>query len=169
VRLRPPAGDEQRASCACWTSLSRNKSAPGSCWTKSPAFGGDDRLREAHREAVTAALAQLETYTHARLGGDIPAERTGAFVVAKFEHDTARPIDGYAAPKLHTHAVVFNMTERSDGSTRSLESRALFDTQQFATGIYQSELTVRLRSLGYELEQGKSGAPEIKGITREYN
>ena len=130
--------------------------------------GGDDRVRKAHREAVTAALAQLETYTHARLGGNTPAERTGAFVAAKFEHDTARPVDGYAAPQLHTHAVVFNMTERSDGSTRSLESRALFDTQQFATAIYQSELTVRLRSLGYELEQGKSGAPEIKGITRAY-
>ena len=29
-----------------------------------------------------------------------------------FEHDIARPGDGYAAPQLHTHAVVFNVTER---------------------------------------------------------
>jgi hypothetical protein len=27
--------------------------------------------------------------------------------VVTFEHDTARPVDGYAAPQLHTHAVIF--------------------------------------------------------------
>jgi conjugative relaxase-like TrwC/TraI family protein len=130
--------------------------------------GGDDRVRIAHREAVTEALAQLETYTHARMGGNREAQRTGAFLAAKFEHDTARPVDGYAAPQLHTHAVIFNMTRDATGATRSLESRALMETQQFATAVYQAELTVRLRALGYEIEPGKSGAPEIKGYTREY-
>jgi len=42
----------------------------------------------------------------------------------------------------------------------------LFDSQQFATAIYQSELTYRLRNLGYEIEAGRSGAPEIKGYTQ---
>ena len=56
--------------------------------------GGDDRVREAHRDAVTAALTELERYTHARIGGKHPAEPTGRFVAAKFEHDTARPVDG---------------------------------------------------------------------------
>ena len=74
--------------------------------------GGDDRVREAHREAVNVALNELERYTQARIGGNHPAETTGQFVAAKFEHDTARPVDGYAAPQLHTHAVIFNMTER---------------------------------------------------------
>ncbi|HTU43064.1 MAG TPA: relaxase domain-containing protein [Candidatus Aquilonibacter sp.] len=41
-------------------------------------------------------------------------------------------------------------------------------TQQFATAIYQSELTYRLRQLGYEITTGRSGAPEIKGYTQEY-
>ena len=79
--------------------------------------GGDDRVREAHRQAVTTALTELERYTQARIGGNHAAETTGKFVAAKFEHDTARPVDGYAAPQLHTHAVIFNMTERADGST----------------------------------------------------
>ena len=79
-----------------------------------------------------------------------------------------RPVDGYAAPQLHTHAVVFNLTQMDDGSTRALQPRALFDSQQFATAVYQSELTYRLRNLGYELESGRSGAPEIKGYSREY-
>lgn len=130
--------------------------------------GGDDRVREAHRAAVDTALSELERYTQARLGGNRPAETTGAFVVAKFEHDTARPVDGYAAPQLHTHAVIFNVTERENDQTRALQERALFESQQFATAVYQSELTYRLRSLGYEIASGRSGAPEIKGYSQEY-
>jgi conjugative relaxase-like TrwC/TraI family protein len=130
--------------------------------------GGDDRVREAHRSAVTTALSELERYTHARVGGNNAPEATGKFIAAKFEHDTARPVDGYAAPQLHTHAVIFNVTERSDGSPRALQERALFDSQQFATAVYQSELTFQLRNLGYQLETGRSGAPEIKGYSPEY-
>jgi conjugative relaxase-like TrwC/TraI family protein len=130
--------------------------------------GGDDRVREAHREAVNAALTELERYTQARIGGNHVAETTGQFIAATFEHDTARPVDGYAAPQLHTHAVVFNMTERENGTMRALQPRSLFESQQFATAIYQSHLTYKLRSLGYEIEPGKSGAPEIKGYTQEY-
>ncbi len=130
--------------------------------------GGDDRVRVAHREAVTIALSELERYTQARIGGNHPAETTGKFIAAKFEHDTARPVDGYAAPQLHTHAVVFNMTERENGSSRALQPQSLFATQQFATAVYQAELMYRLRNLGYEIQPGKSGAPDIKGYSQEY-
>ena len=130
--------------------------------------GGDDRIRAAHAEAVTIALTELERYTQARIGGNRPAETTGQFIAAKFEHDLSRPVDGYAAPQLHTHAVIFNVTERENGQTRALQERGYFDTQQFATAVYQSELTFRLRQLGYEIEAGRSGAPEIKGYSVEY-
>ena len=130
--------------------------------------GGDDRVREAHRQAVTTALTELERYTQARIGGNRAAETTGKFVAAKFEHDTARPVDGYAAPQLHTHAVIFNMTERADGTTRAVQPQSYFDSQQFATAVYQSELMYRLSRLGYEITPGRSGAPEIKGYTQEY-
>ena len=130
--------------------------------------GGDDRVREAHREAINIALNELERYTQARIGGNNPAETTGKFVAAKFEHDTARPVDGYSAPQLHTHVVIFNMTERDNGKMRALQPHSLFESQQFATAVYQSHLTYKLRSLGYEIEAGKSGAPDIKGYTQEY-
>jgi conjugative relaxase-like TrwC/TraI family protein len=130
--------------------------------------GDDDRVREAHRESVRVALDQLEHYTQARIGGNHPAETTGKFVAAKFEHDTARPVDGYVAPQLHTHAVVFNLTERDNGQPRAIQPQSLFASQQFATAIYQSELTYKLRQLGYEITTGRSGAPEIKGYTQEY-
>lgn len=130
--------------------------------------GGDERVREAHRESVRVALDQLEHYTQARIGGNHPPETTGKFIAARFEHDTARPVDGYVAPQLHTHSVVFNITERSNGETRALQERGLFQSQQFATAVYQSELTYRLRQFGYEITTGRSGAPEIKGYTQEY-
>ena len=130
--------------------------------------GGDDRVREAHRESVTTALEQLEYYTQARIGGNHPPETTGKFIAAKFEHDTARPVDGYVAPQLHTHAVVFNLTERENGQPRAIQPQSLFASQQFATAVYQSELTYRLKDLGYEITVGRSGAPEIKGYTQEY-
>jgi conjugative relaxase-like TrwC/TraI family protein len=130
--------------------------------------GGDDRVRAAHREAVGVALNELERYTQARMGSNRPAEATSQFIVAKFEHDTSRPVDGYAAPQLHTHAVIFNVTERADGTTRALQERGFFESQQFATAVYQSELTFRLRELGYEIEPGRSGAPDIKGYSQEY-
>src|SRR5450631_3999819 len=88
--------------------------------------GGDDRVREAHRVSVRAALQELERYTQARIGNVHAPETTGKFIAATFEHDTARPVDGYAAPQLHTHAVIFNMTERECGQTRALQERSLF-------------------------------------------
>jgi conjugative relaxase-like TrwC/TraI family protein len=130
--------------------------------------GGDDRVRDAHRAAVTTALDELELYTQARIGGNNAAETTGKFIAAKFEHTTARPVDGYAAPQLHTHAVIFNVTERADGGTRALQERSFFESQQFATAVYQSSLTYQLRNLGYDIEAGRSGAPEIKGYSQEY-
>lgn len=130
--------------------------------------GGDERVTAAHRAAVTTALDALEGYTQARMGGNKQAETTGKFIAAKFEHDTARPVDGYAAPQLHTHVIIFNVTERADGSTRALQERAFFESQNFATAVYQVALTHELRKLGYELENGKSGAPEIKGYSAAY-
>jgi conjugative relaxase-like TrwC/TraI family protein len=130
--------------------------------------GGDDRVRDAHRESVRVALDEMEKYAQARIGGNAPAQTTGAWAVAKFEHDSSRPVDGYAAPQLHTHAVIFNVTETADGKTRSLQAQELYKTQQFATAAYRSELAARLQKLGYEIERGAHGQPEIKGYTREY-
>jgi conjugative relaxase-like TrwC/TraI family protein len=130
--------------------------------------GGDDRVREAHRESVHVALGELEQYTQARIGNVHAPETTGKFVAATFEHDTARPVDGYAAPQLHTHAVIFNVTERDNEQTRALQPHELFTSQRYATAVYRSELALRLERLGYEVERGQHGQPEIKGYTKEY-
>ena len=130
--------------------------------------GGDDDVRQAHRESVRIAIDELEKYVQARMGGNRPAETTGKWVAASFEHDSARPVEGYAAPQLHTHVVFFNLTETDKGESRALQPRELYRSQQYGTAIYRSELALRLGELGYEIDQGRSGQPEIRGYTREY-
>jgi len=130
--------------------------------------GGDERVRQAHRESVRVALSELERYTQARIGNIHAPETTAKFIAATFEHDTARPVNGYAAPQLHTHAVIFNLTVRENGQTRALQERSLFQSQQYATSVYRSDLAIRLQGLGYEIDRGKHGQPEIKGYTQEY-
>ena len=130
--------------------------------------GGDERVRVAHREAVNVALDELERFVQARIGSNHQPESTGKWVAARFEHDSSRPVDGYAAPQLHTHVVIFNVTERDNGETRALQPHELYRSQQFATAVYRTELALRLRQVGYEIEPGPTGAPEIKGYTQEY-
>src|SRR6185312_4862055 len=67
-----------------------------------------------------------------------------------------------------THAVIFNVTEFENGQTRALQERSLFQSQQYATSVYRSKLAMRLQQLGYEVERGQHGQPEIKGYTQEY-
>ena len=52
-------------------------SAPKSVSLTALVGGDDDRVREAHREAVTAALTELERYTQARIGGNNPCRNHG--------------------------------------------------------------------------------------------
>ena len=129
--------------------------------------GHDERVRQA-RESVRIALDELERFVQARLGGNHPAETTGKWVAALFEHDSARPVEGYAAPQLHTHVVFFNLTETKDGKNHALQPQELYRSQQYATAIYQAELGYRLKQLGYQTEVGKNGASEIKGYTEDY-
>ena len=147
-------------------------SAPKSV-SRTALVGGDVRVRQAHRESVGVALRELEQYTQARIGNVHAPETTARFIAATFEHDTARPVVGYAAPQLHTHAVIFNMTERENSAENGRQMRALqphemFVSQRYITAVYRSELALRLETLGYELERGKHGQPEIKGYTKEY-
>ena len=129
--------------------------------------GGDERVREAHRESVEVALDELEKYVQARIGGNHPAETTGKWVAARFEHDSARPVDGYAAPQLHTHVVFFNLTETENGETRALQPRELYRSQQYATAIYRSELALRLKELATR-SSGQERPAGDQGLQPEY-
>src|SRR5436853_1769855 len=133
--------------------------------------GDDDRVRVAHRESVEKALEVFEGYMQARGGGNKPAITTGKMIAAQFEHTAARPDHetGYAAPQLHTHVVIMNMTKTEQGKIRSLQPLELFRSQQYATAIYRTHLAEKLQTLGYQIEvDARTGAPEIKGFSKEY-
>jgi len=130
--------------------------------------GGSDAVRQAHGDSVKVALNEMERFVQARMGGNRLPETTGKWIATSFEHDSARPVNGYAAPQLHTHVVFFNLTETKNGEARALQPRELYRSQQYATAIYRSELALRLKGQGFEIERGKSGQPEIAGYTREY-
>jgi conjugative relaxase-like TrwC/TraI family protein len=74
-----------------------------------------------------------------------------------------RGAEGYAAPQLHTHVVIFNVTERENGDTRALQPRELYKTQAYATAVYRAELATRLTAMGYEIARGESGQPDVRG------
>src|SRR5256714_12812296 len=92
-------------------------------------------------------------------------------IAAQFEHTAARPDHetGYAAPQLHTHVVIMNMTKTEQGEIRSVQPLELYRTQQYATAIYRTQLAEKLQELGYQIEvDRRTGAPEIKGFSKEY-
>src|SRR2546427_5506361 len=133
--------------------------------------GNDERIRVAHREAVNEALKVFEEFTQARMGGNKPAVTTGKMVAAQFEHTAARPDHetGYAAPQLHTHVVIFNVTQTDEGRIKPLQPLEFYRSQQYATALYRVNLAERLQKLGYEIEvDARTGAPEIKGFSKEY-
>jgi conjugative relaxase-like TrwC/TraI family protein len=126
--------------------------------------GGDERLRDAHKQAVTKALDYLERETaEARMmvDGERSTERTGNFIVARFEHDTSRAQD----PQVHTHVVIVNATQREDGAWRALSNEQLYAHKMAAGAIYRAELASEVQKLGYEVERtGSDGRFEIGGL-----
>jgi conjugative relaxase-like TrwC/TraI family protein len=133
--------------------------------------GKDERVREADRESVKVGVKAVEKYMQARGGGDNPAITTGKMIAVLFEHTSSRPDreTGYAAPQLHTHVIIANMTQCEDGTVRSVEPLELYRSQQYGTAMYRADFAERLQALGYEIRvDPRTGAPEIKGFTEEY-
>src|SRR6266853_3631439 len=120
--------------------------------------GGDEAVREAHRDSVKVALNEMEKFVQARMGGNRPPETTGKWIAASFEHDSARPVNGYAAPQLHTHVVFFNLTEAKNGEARALQPHELYRSQQFATAVYRTELALRLKGEAMRSKKERAGS-----------
>jgi hypothetical protein len=118
----------------------------------------------------------MEEYVQQRMGGNRLPETTAKWIVATFEHDTARPVDGYPAPLIHHHNVAMNLTcidpnaGEGDpaGQARSLWTKEFFKAQTLGEAVYQSEIARAARELGYEIKKGPTGAAEIAGFSKEY-
>jgi conjugative relaxase-like TrwC/TraI family protein len=124
--------------------------------------GGDTRLEEAHRIAVSRTIDLIESrYATTRINGQ-PVQ-TDNLIVAKWHHDTSRELD----PHLHTHCLVMNCTQGPDGKWRSISNKPFYQNKILLGQIYRNELALECRKLGYEIEPHPKELFEIKGYTRE--
>lgn len=128
---------------------------------------GDERIIEAHEQAVGVALNYLEehaTMRH-RIDGEVTEKTTGRLIWARFTEHASRELD----PHLHTHVVVMNITDERDGANKvSLETRAMFAEQMAAGQVYRNELAHLLRERGYDVEfDPRRGLFEIRGVPKE--
>ena len=160
-RNRPPTHAKYKERAGLDLTFSAPKSV-----SLAALVNGDERLEEAHREAVKTALKVVEeryASTRIREDGERKIIYTGNLTTALFHHDTSREKD----PQMHTHAVILNMTEH-EGKWYSLRNDDILSKQKLISQIYQNELAYRVKQLGYEIEQRESGHFEIKGYTPEH-
>ena len=127
--------------------------------------GGDARVIAAHDRAVSAAVKAAEERALARrkVGGKARVERSGNLIVGKFRHETSRERD----PQLHTHAIVMNLTQRSDGQWRALKNDEIIKSLRHLGAVYRAELAAELRNQGFALRHERDGAFELAHIGRE--
>jgi conjugative relaxase-like TrwC/TraI family protein len=134
-------------------------------------LSGDERLREAHTNAVAGALRELEIHASARVRqhGANSDRTTGNLALAVYEHDTSRELD----PQLHTHAVAANLTyDGAEARWKALQAGGIYERRAYLTEVYRNALACQVRRLGYEIEdrrddRGRDNGFEIRGVPSE--
>jgi len=126
----------------------------------------DHRIIEAHQEASTMALRELEQFAATRIrkaGIEDQDRTTGNLVGASFLHTTSRALD----PQLHTHFVLFNCTwDNTEKRWKALQTGDMFGALNYGTAVYRNELVKRLQRLGYQTRKAANGF-EIEGVAPE--
>ncbi|MGA2801533.1 MAG: MobF family relaxase [Verrucomicrobiota bacterium] len=128
--------------------------------------GADNRILEAHAQAVRLAMKEFEAFatTRVRIGKADYDRATGNFVAATFTHDTSRALD----PHLHTHCVIFNATfDAVENRWKALQNYELLRARKYAENVYYHELARKLRGFGYEIRNLTRGDFHIEGISEE--
>jgi conjugative relaxase-like TrwC/TraI family protein len=129
-------------------------------------IGGDQRIVQAHREAVKIAVKELERFaaTRVRQGGNNADRPTENVIAALFQHDTSRALD----PHLHTHCIIFNATHDAvEKKWKALQNSRMMVAQKYVENAYYHELARALKSYGYSLENSRRGDFRIGGVSQE--
>ncbi len=131
--------------------------------------GGDAHVAEAHGRAVKRSLDWVERNAIETRMKDPDGERMiragdQKAVIATFTHETSRNLD----PQLHTHAVIANMVQGTDGKWRTMANEKLYSSKMLIGALYRGELARELTSLGYGIEKTHAdGRFEIAGVSRD--
>ena len=106
------------------------------------------RIVQAHRAAVGAAMEYLEAQTETRRGKG-GADYQGARLVASgHTHLGNRNFE----PQLHEHVLLYNVTRGADGTWGTPEAEMLFAHQRAAGALYRAQLAHEMQRLGYGIE-----------------
>lgn len=124
--------------------------------------GGDNRLEEAHRQAVSRTIDFLEEH-YAGIEVDGEWVQTKNLVVLKQHHDVSRELD----PELHTHCLVVNLTQRLDGQWVDLSYQQIWLHQEVLGEYYHRDLARKCQKLGYQLEPDEIELFQLRGYTKE--
>ncbi|MEO0375487.1 MAG: MobF family relaxase, partial [Cyanobacteria bacterium P01_A01_bin.17] len=127
---------------------------------------GDEQVLAAHHQAVGKALSVLEErYAQTRVSMETGRQKvtTGNITAAVFTHSTSRE----AEPQLHSHCVVMNATQLSDGHWFSFSNESAIANKKLLGQIYQNELAIALQQQGYQIEPKAHGQFELKGYSPE--
>ena len=127
-------------------------------------IAGDGEIINAHDRAVQHALNIAEERAQARRKehGKSMVENTGNLAIATFRHETSREHD----PQLHTHAVLLNLTQRSDGKWVALKNDEIIKSTKYLGAVYRAEFALELTKLGYGLRHGRDGIFELAHINQ---
>lgn len=120
-------------------------------------------IEAAHFEAVKKALEYLEREAGYTRRGHAGSELEKCkLLIAIFEHGTSRAQD----PQLHSHGVLVNIGIREDGSTGTLETKAIFQHKMVAGALYRAECAAQLENrLGVSAERTeKNQTFEVEGV-----
>ena len=126
----------------------------------------DDRLRQAHHDAVSIGFAELERFAARRMraGKAAWSEQitcTGNLCAARFEHDASRALDAH----LHTHLVTANATfDTRAEKWFALTEREMLTAIRYAGKVYQNELARAVLAAGYEIEPARNKHGVIEGF-----
>ncbi|MDM0116782.1 MobF family relaxase [Variovorax sp. J22R133] len=123
----------------------------------------DPRIVAAHDAAVKKSLELIQEFaaTRKKVNGLSFRERTGNLVAATFRHELSRAQD----PQLHTHAIVMNMTRRSDGQWRALSNEDMLRNVKMVGAFYRATLAEELTKLGFELRETRKGGWELAHVS----
>ena len=120
-------------------------------------------IQQAHSNAVIAALKFVqEKQAQTRLGHNGLEIERAPLIVATFNHQTSREQD----PQMHTHAFVFNIAERQNGTTGSLDASKIYDYKMATGAIYRAELASQLKDLGYKIERDGESF-RLQGVSKD--
>lgn len=111
---------------------------------------GQDRddILDACRRATASSMGYLEDKVETRRGaGGKVVMGVKGLIYSQHEHYSNRNLE----PNVHHHVLVFGISKGQDDAWGTFDAREIYRHRMAADAIYQSEVAMNLRDLGYEI------------------